>query len=122
MNDQLDVDALVEQATAAIASASSTEAIRQVAASVSGKKSPLAVASRSLGRLDPDVRRQLGQQLHEARTTVERLLEQRRSEISATELSREMSEARIDLTEFIPGSIPAPPAAGPPAPGHTDPR
>ncbi len=112
MTDRLDVDALVEEASAAIHSAASTEEIRQVAAAVSGKKSPLAAVGRDLGRLDPDTRRQLGQQLHEARAAVEDLLERRRAEISAAELARQMSEARIDLTEFIPGSIPAPPCRG----------
>ena len=112
MTEGLDVDALVAAASAAVASATSTEEIRRVTASVSGKKSPLAAAGRHLGTLDPDARRQLGRQLHEARSTIERLIEQRRTELNAAELAREMAEARIDLTELIPGSIPAPPLRG----------
>jgi phenylalanyl-tRNA synthetase alpha chain len=107
-----DIDALVAEAIAAIASASSTEDIRKVATSVSGKKSPLAEASRALGAIDPDARKALGQKLHEARTTIEGLIEDRRSSIKSEELAREMTEARIDLTEFIPGSIPAPRSMG----------
>ncbi len=38
---------------------------------------------------------------------MERLLEDRRAEIVAAERAREMAESRIDLTEFIPGSLPA---------------
>jgi phenylalanyl-tRNA synthetase alpha chain len=112
MTDGLDVEALVEEARAAIAAAASTEEIRQVAASVSGKKSPLAAAGRRLGGLDADARKELGRQLHEARTTVESLIEGRRRAIHSDELRREMAQGRMDLTEFIPGSVPAPPARG----------
>jgi phenylalanyl-tRNA synthetase alpha chain len=112
MTEGLDVESLLDEARAAIASAASTEEIRRVAASVSGKKSPLAMARRSLGGSDPDTRRKLGRQLHEVLTTIESLLEDRRREILADELRREMEQGRIDLTEFIPGSVPAPPARG----------
>jgi phenylalanyl-tRNA synthetase alpha chain len=112
MTDGLDVGSLVEEARAAIAAATSTEEIRQVASSVSGKKSPLAEAGRRLGGLDADARKELGRQLHEARTTIERLIESRRRDIRSAELRREMAQGRIDLTEFIPGSVSAPPALG----------
>jgi phenylalanyl-tRNA synthetase alpha chain len=112
MTDQLDIGSLVDAARAAITSATSTEEIRQVAASVSGKRSPLAEATRSLGGMDPEARRRMGQQLHEARTTIDGLLEQRRRDISVEELARQMSESRIDLTELIGGSIPVPETRG----------
>ncbi|HEY7917446.1 MAG TPA: phenylalanine--tRNA ligase subunit alpha [Acidimicrobiales bacterium] len=112
MTGTLDIEAVVEEARAAVGSASSLEEIRQVAASVSGKKSPLAVLSRGLGALDPDRRRVLGQKLHEARTTIEGLVERRRRDIEAEELSTEMAGARIDLTEFVAGAVPAPPSRG----------
>ena len=76
--------ALVAEARAAIESAETTDELRQVAASVSGKKSALAEASRALGSMDPDARKELGRQLHEARTTVEELLEVARAPNSAT--------------------------------------
>lgn len=112
MSDALDIDALVREARSSIEGARSTEDIRQVTARVSGKKSPLAEAHRSLGGLDAEARKELGRRLHEARRTIEELVERRRGEISFEELSREMAHARIDLTEFIPGSIAAPPARG----------
>jgi phenylalanyl-tRNA synthetase alpha chain len=112
MTGPTDIEALVAEATAAVAAATSTEDIRGVAAAVSGKKSPLAQAGRTLGALEPEARKELGRQLHEARTIIEDLIDQRRTEISTVELAKEMSEARIDLTEFIPGSIPAPAARG----------
>ncbi len=77
-----------------------------------GKKSPLAQAGRHLGSLEPDARKELGKRLHEARTTVEALVEARRSEIGQAELARELADSRIDLTEFIPGRVAAPLARG----------
>ncbi len=112
MSDTLDVDGLVEQARAAVAAATTTEEIREVIASVAGKKSPIAQAGRSLGGLEPDARKELGQKLHAARAVIEQLVEERRSQISAEELARDMEAGRIDLTEFIEGSIPAPATRG----------
>ena len=111
-NDPVDTDSLLSTAQAAIAGARSIEEIRQVAASVSGKRSPLAEASRRLGALEPAARKALGQQIHQARTAIDGLLEQRRNDLEREERSRQMAEARMDLTEFIPGSIPAPAARG----------
>jgi phenylalanyl-tRNA synthetase alpha chain len=95
-----------------VEAAASTEAIRAVAASVTGKKSPLAQAGRALGSLEPEARKELGRQLHEARATVEALVEARRAEIATAELARELTESRIDLTEYIPGSVAAPAGRG----------
>ena len=110
MVEPAEIDALVQRARVAIAAAGSTEEIREVAAAVAGKKSALARAGRQLGSLEPESRKELGRALHEARATVDALLESRRAEIAATELAREMAEGRIDLTEFLPGSV-APPVA-----------
>jgi phenylalanyl-tRNA synthetase alpha chain len=110
--ESLDVEGLVEHARAAVAGTGTTEEIRQVSTALSGKKSALAQASRRLGSLEPDARKVLGQRLHDARKAIEGLIEQRRVEISFEELSREMAESRIDLTEFIPGSVPAPALPG----------
>jgi phenylalanyl-tRNA synthetase alpha chain len=108
MSDVPDVDELVGQARAAVAGATATEEIRTVAASLTGKKSPLAQASRSLGGLEPDARKELGRRLNEARASIEQLIEDRRREITERELAEDMARSRIDLTEFVPGSLPAP--------------
>jgi phenylalanyl-tRNA synthetase alpha chain len=108
-----DIAHIVEDARTDIEAATSTEDIRAVAASVSGKKSPLAEASRSLGSMDAEARKELGRLLHEARGEVEELLESRRNEIRFAERSAEMAGSRLDLTEYVPGSV-----AGRAARGH----
>jgi phenylalanyl-tRNA synthetase alpha chain len=109
----LDVTGLVADARAAIAAARTTEEIRHVAATLTGKRSPLAEASRTLGSMDPDDRRELGRRLHEARSEVESLLEARRTGIRFAELSADLAASRLDLTEYVPGSV-----AGPTRRGH----
>jgi len=108
-----DIAALVAGARRAIDGAATTEEIRAVGAAVTGKKSPLAEASRSLGAMDPDARKELGRQLHEARGEVEALLEARRGELHFAERSAELAASRLDLTEYVPGSV-----AGPAGRGH----
>jgi len=107
-----DVEALVAAATAAIAGAATTEEIRAVAAAVTGKRSPLAEASRALGQMAPDERKALGQRLGDARATVEAALEERRTQLRFDELAAEMAASRLDLTEYVPGSVPGPVARG----------
>ena len=77
----VDTDSMVSTARAAIAGARSIEEIRQVAASVSGKRSPLAEASRRLGALEPAARKALGKQIHQALMAIDGLLEQRRNDL-----------------------------------------
>jgi phenylalanyl-tRNA synthetase alpha chain len=112
MSDAPDIEALVAEAEEAIAGARTTEDIQQVATKVAGKKSPLSEANRSLGRLDPEARKQLGQRLHEARQTIDDLLERRRTEIKFAELQATMQEDRVDLSEYIPGTVTSPPSRG----------
>jgi len=114
MSGHPDIDALVEEARSAVASARTTEDIRAVAASVTGKKSPVAEASRSLGTLDPDQRRERGRALHEARAAIEALVEERRSTITAEERASQLEADRIDLTEYIAGTTPGPAGRGRP--------
>jgi phenylalanyl-tRNA synthetase alpha chain len=112
MSTALDIDALVKDAEVAISAARTTEDIRQVATEVGGKKSPLAEAHRGLGALAPEARKELGRLLHEARTTIDTLVECRRTEIRFAEMQATMESDRIDLSEFIPGTVKSSPTRG----------
>jgi phenylalanyl-tRNA synthetase alpha chain len=102
--DGFDVDGLVADAARAVAAAGTTDALREVAAALTGKKSPLAVAHRTLGGLEPEARRRQGQLLNEARATVEGLVEARRAELAGAERAARLEADRLDLTEFLPGA------------------
>jgi phenylalanyl-tRNA synthetase alpha chain len=112
MSDAPDIEALVAEAEEAIAGTRTTEDIQQVATQVAGKKSPLSEANRSLGRLDPEARKQLGQRLHEARAIIDDRLERRRTEIKFAEMQATMQADLVDLSEYIPGTVNSPPSRG----------
>ncbi|HEX3841836.1 MAG TPA: phenylalanine--tRNA ligase subunit alpha [Acidimicrobiales bacterium] len=111
-SDTPDIEALVAEAENAIAGAETTEDIQRITTQVAGKKSPISEAHRSLGRLDPEERKQLGQLLHQARTTIEERLERRRTEIQVAEMQATMESDKLDLSEYIPGTVTSPPARG----------
>ncbi len=112
MSDAPDIEALVADAQAAIAAATSTEDITRLATEMVGKKSPLSEAHRSLGKLDPEARKQLGQRLNEARTAIDELLDRRRTELQRAEMEAAMEADLLDLSEFIPGPAVAPSVRG----------
>lgn len=117
MSDTLDTEARVaaarDEALVAIELAATTEALRDVASAVTGKRSPLAEASRALGSMEPEVRKEMGRILHEARTAVDGALDERRTTLRRQERHAELAASGIDLTEYVAGSV-----AGPTARGH----
>ena len=112
--DQPDIDALVAEAGAAIDAAASVEEIRAVTVAVTGKRSPLARAQRSLGALDEDARRERGRRINEGRATVESRLEARRTALTLAEMERSMRDDALDLSEFLPSKLREVPARGRP--------
>ncbi|MHB8497614.1 MAG: phenylalanine--tRNA ligase subunit alpha [Acidimicrobiales bacterium] len=112
MSPPIDFGTLLEDVRKAADRAVTSEEIKEVAAAATGKKSRLAQASRQLASLEPDERRAVGQQLHQARRQIEELLERRRNEIGTAELERELLEESADLSELIAGSLRAPRALG----------
>ncbi len=107
-----DVELLVESARDAIEAAETSDDIRAVATAVSGKRSPLALAHRSLGACSPEERKQRGQLLNQARSEIEGLLERRRAQIEAVESRAAMEADRADLSELVPGTVVTAPGRG----------
>ncbi len=96
---------LARDAGEAIAAADSTESLRAVETAVLGKKSPLALAHRTLGSLDLEAKREAGRLLHEVRSTVEALVAEREAVLAARERQASLAADRLDLTEVIPGEV-----------------
>lgn len=85
----------------AIASAASIAELAEAEAALLGKRSPLSLAHRSLGALDPDARRALGKALHEVRATLEDAARARRAALAAAEREAMLETDRLDLTEVL---------------------
>jgi phenylalanyl-tRNA synthetase alpha chain len=108
MSDALDIAALEDAAATAIAEAASSDALAQVESSVLGKRSPLTLAHRALGSLEPEARRQTGQALHEAKSRLETLVAERAATLAASERVARRQADRLDLTEVVSSSVTTP--------------
>ncbi len=108
----IEIEHIVEEGQAAIAAATSTDALAQVETDLFGKRSALSGAHRSLGSLDPDARKEAGRQLHEARAVLEEQLAQQRIVLAHAERAALLVADRLDLTEVIPDNVTSPQRRG----------
>ncbi len=99
----LDLDAHLIDAAAAVADASDLDALAAVDAELLGRKSLLATVRSQLGDMDPDQRKETGRRVHEVRTEIERLVADRRVEVAAGARAVVLEAERLDLTEFDRG-------------------
>jgi phenylalanyl-tRNA synthetase alpha chain len=99
-----DLDAILEKGRAAIADAVDLEALREAEQAHLSRRSPLGEVQRSLGGLDADARRALGQQVNQARAILEAELATRRAELEAARDAALLEAERLDVT--LPGRIP----------------
>jgi phenylalanyl-tRNA synthetase alpha chain len=102
----LDLDAHLIDAAAAVADASDLDALAAVDAELLGRKSLLATVRSQLGDMEPDQRKETGRRVHEVRTEIERLVADRRVEVAAGARSVVLEAERLDLTEFDRGRRP----------------
>jgi phenylalanyl-tRNA synthetase alpha chain len=100
----VDLDAIVTQGLAAIAAAGDLDALQQAEQAHLQRRSPLGEVQRSLGRLDPDTRRQLGQRVNQARAELQAALAARRAELEAARDAALLEAERVDVT--LPGRVP----------------
>jgi phenylalanyl-tRNA synthetase alpha chain len=110
--DAPDAAALERAAVEAFNAAASTLALDEAVTAHLGKRSPLALAHRALGRLEPDQRKAAGQQLNEARQRVEAAADIRRIALAHGERAQALEEDRLDLTEVVLDAVVSPTARG----------
>jgi phenylalanyl-tRNA synthetase alpha chain len=99
-----DLDAIVAAGRRAIAAAADLEALREAEQAHLSRRSPLGEVQRSLGGLDADARRRLGQRVNQARATLAVELAARRGELEAARDAALLEAERLDVT--LPGRVP----------------
>src|ERR1700712_340609 len=93
------LDALLEQALAAIAAAGDLDALTGVRTShVAGRTAPLSLARRALGGLPGPERAEPGKRLNALTTAVNEAFEQRSQELEAQRDARVLIEETADVT------------------------
>jgi phenylalanyl-tRNA synthetase alpha chain len=101
-----DLDALRQEAEAAIASAGSAQELEELRVRYLGRKAELTQTLRSIGELPPEERGPVGKAANVVKQALEVLLADRVGELEAGQLDRRLAEDRIDVT--LPGDPPLP--------------
>lgn len=98
------LDAVVADAEAAVAAATTLAALHDLEVAYTGKRSLVVTAKRELGSLEPEQRREVGRRINETRLALEALLADRRDALAAEERAASVAAGRLDLTERQPAS------------------
>ncbi len=96
--DAANVEAMVGQALAAFASATSVATLKLARIAHAGDRSPIALANREIGALPPQAKKEAGMRIGQARGRISQALHDREAEISAVELARVLVEEAVDVT------------------------
>jgi phenylalanyl-tRNA synthetase alpha chain len=98
-----DIDDIVAEARERVAKVTTLDELKTVQLELLGKKAPLAALRQSVGGLEPETRKVVGQALNTARDTINAALDERRSSLEADARRAVLEADRLDLTEVLPG-------------------
>jgi phenylalanyl-tRNA synthetase alpha chain len=103
MNER-DIADIEADARERIAKVTTLDELKTVQLELLGKKAPLAALRQSVGGLDPEARRVIGQALNATREAITGALDERRSALEAEARRATLEADRLDLTEVLPGT------------------
>jgi phenylalanyl-tRNA synthetase alpha chain len=90
----------VNDGASAINAASTTEELRTVVSALTGKKGAISTIKSSLGKVsDVDMRKELGQLVNEALTSLQAIADSRSQQLRAGEFASVIESDRVDITE-----------------------
>jgi phenylalanyl-tRNA synthetase alpha chain len=98
-----DIDRIEADASTRIAEATTLDELRALDPELLGKRSPLAAVKATLGGLDPDERRTVGQAVNLARAAIQAALDAKRDALEGAARRATLEAERLDLTEVPPG-------------------
>ena len=105
--DAAHVEAVVADALAAFAAATTPAELKQARLAHAAERSPIALANREIGALPPAARKEAGARVGQARGRINAALQEREAEIKEAELARILVEERVDVTRPVqPGPVP----------------
>ena len=93
-----DLNTILHQAKADIALVADLAKLEQLRLELLGKKGTISHQLKQLGQLDPEQRRQVGQQVNEAKQNVVNWLEQRRDALEQLRIEQQLRAETLDVT------------------------
>ena len=96
-----DVDTLKTELTTAIAAADGLDALDQVRVAALGKKGSITQLMKGLGAMEPEARKQAGQEINALKSEIAQAIEGRKADLSAAELDKRLMTERVDVTQSV---------------------
>jgi len=96
-----DVDTLKTELTTAIAAADGLDALDQVRVAALGKKGSITQLMKGLGAMEPEARKQAGQEINALKSEIALAIEGRKADLSAAELDKRLMTERVDVTQSV---------------------
>ncbi len=93
-----DYDAIEARWKKSVAAASDPQALEAVRVEALGKKGEISRLMKGLGGLDPDSRREAGQQLNRIKDAVQAALDSRKAALDSAQLEAKLATERVDVT------------------------
>ena len=97
----MELDGLLERATAAIDEAADIDALSAAEKAFVGKKGELTLKKKELGSLEPDVRKAAGQALNDAISSIIDVAAVKRELLVSSGDAERLESERLDLTESL---------------------
>jgi phenylalanyl-tRNA synthetase alpha chain len=97
-SNKTDYAAIEARWIAAVAAAGDPPALEAVRVEALGKKGEISQLMKGLGGLDPDSRREAGQQLNKIKDAVQAALDARKNALDTAELEAKLATERVDVT------------------------
>lgn len=95
------LSAALAEGLSRVGSAASTDELKALLSSISGKKGTLSTIKSSLGSVsDIEERKALGQLVNDAMSTIQRAVEEREQLLRAGEFAKQVEAERVDMTEL----------------------
>lgn len=104
MSDQLNLDALIDDARSRVSGASTLDALESARVALLGKKGALTTALKAVGTLPREEKPAAGQAVNRAKQAVQALLDERRIELDNARLAEQLASDALDVT--LPGAPP----------------
>lgn len=101
MTAPIDLDALVADASAAVAEAADLDALHALQSNLLGKKAAIVGAKKQLGSLPAEERAEVGKAINEARAAIESAIAEREAALAVAARRDRLEAERLDLTERI---------------------
>ncbi len=96
-----DLESLLEQASQAISQSGDMAALDAVRVAYLGKKGEITARLKQLGQLQPEERREAGQQINRIKGEIQALLESRRTALSEAAIDAQLTAETVDIS--LPG-------------------